>query len=260
MRCSMNEKCCQQPDICPTGKICKPHNSLDKPWKRFSCECKDGYGGENRRTPIRSCGGYLKSHPKSGKYKVLDSKNNTYTVWCHFDSDGAWTLVQSFSFANRTNTIYKRKLTVDQPISENAPTWRAYRLGKARMQSIDVNSDQIRFTCDSEKVTNVNQTDYLQVEVEGSLPKIMELNLENNKYHGKINGTGLTRCAVEMKQAGKSENFEIKIDGDTCPIAQPQGNCKKLYFIYHFSCEHPTHRCNMSQNSTSQIWFGKTLP
>ena len=263
----MNEKCCQQPDICPKGKKCKPHNSLDKPWRRFSCECRDGYGGEICKTPIRSCGGYLKSHPKSGKYKVLDSNNNTHTVYCHFDSDGAWTLVQSFSFANRDWTIYKRKLTEDHPISENAPTWNGYRLGKARMQSIDVYSDEIRFTCDSEKVTDAYETDYLQVEVEGSLTKITGLNLENNKYHGKIKGTGLEGCAIEIEQQG-NENFQIKLEKkvpaaeNACPIAQLPENCTKHYFIYRFKCKQPTHRCNMNQNSTSQIWFGKkkTLP
>ena len=36
-------------------------------------------------------------------YKVVGSDKSVYEVYCHFDSDGAWTLVQSYSFANGPN-------------------------------------------------------------------------------------------------------------------------------------------------------------
>ena len=256
MRCSVNEKCCQQPGICPTGKICKPHNSLDKPWKRFSCECKDGYGGENCTTPIRSCGEYLKSHPKSGKYEVLDSKNNVYTVYCHFDSDGAWTLVQSFSFANHTtgNSKYNRQLTENHPVSENTLTWSGYRLGNATIESINQDSDAMMFTCDFEKVKNVTQTDYLQV----------NLNTDNqnvNKYHGKIDGKDLKGCNFTLEQKN-NETFHVMMQNGQCAFSPKQNpeNCKRYYFIYPFEmeCLKQTHRCNMNQNSTSQIWLGQS--
>ncbi len=33
-------------------------------------------------------------------YKVMDWGVPEYEIYCHFDSDVAWTLVQSYSFAN----------------------------------------------------------------------------------------------------------------------------------------------------------------
>ena len=93
MSCAMKYNCCQQSDLCPENKICKPINSLQQPWKRFTCECPDGYYGGNCDLPIMSCQGYAHSFAKSGKYKVVDFNETVYEVYCHFDSDGgAWTL------------------------------------------------------------------------------------------------------------------------------------------------------------------------
>ncbi|CAB4043664.1 Dihydrolipoyllysine-residue acetyltransferase component 3 of pyruvate dehydrogenase complex, partial [Paramuricea clavata] len=137
MNCPMKYNCCQQSGICPENKICKPVNSQEQPWKRFTCECPDGYHGDNCDQPITSCQGYAKGSRKSGMYKAVDSiVGLLYSVYCHFDSESAWTLVQSYSFANRSLGQFKKSLSNNRPISENALTWSGYRLSKARMESI----------------------------------------------------------------------------------------------------------------------------
>ena len=151
MSCSIKYNCCHQSNICPKNKICKPINFLkqkQKPWKRFTCECTGGYHGDNCDELIRSCGVYLDRRRESGMYQVVDSVNGSYEVYCHFDSDHvAWTLVQSYSFENRSLVQFKKSLSKDIPISENALTWSGYRLSKPRMKSIKNNSIFLQFTC-----------------------------------------------------------------------------------------------------------------
>ena len=40
---------------------------------------------------------------KSGLYKIIDDKNDTFQVFCDFDSEPgfAWNLIQSFSLSNK---------------------------------------------------------------------------------------------------------------------------------------------------------------
>jgi hypothetical protein len=128
MKCN----CCQQSSVCPKNKICKPINSLEPKQKPWNCD-----------ELIRSCGGYLDRHRESGMYQVVDSVNGSYEVYCHFDSDHvACTLAQSYSFENRSFVQFKKSLSKDIPISENALTWSRYRLSKFLLKII-------QFSCSS---------------------------------------------------------------------------------------------------------------
>ena len=264
----MNDNCCQRPAVCPDGKICKPNNSTKQSWKRFTCECPEGYYGDNCDQPIRSCQGYAQGSRKSGKYKVVDSDGSLYKVYCHFDSDGAWTLVQSFSFANRAvaNSDFKKPLSEDTPISQDAvPAWTSYRLSKARMKPINEISDHLRFTCDFENVYNVSQTDYLQMSLdELGLNKDITTHNPNKdmiSYRGKIDEKDLRECKIKLHQDGKG--LHVHIDNkDACvffPASKPAG-CSHFHYFSYFeeeACSLSTHRCTQYQHSTSQLWFGQ---
>ena len=259
----MNENCCKESEVCPHNKICKPLNSFDKPWKRFTCACPDGYHGDNCDQPITSCAGYWNIKQKSGVYKVVDSDNSIYEVYCHFDSDGAWTLVQSFSFENHipANSEFKRPLTEDLPVSENAVTWSGYRLRKARMQLINQNSNQLRFTCDFNNVQDVNQTDYLQISL-NVLGADMDIttkdpNKDISSSQGKINGIGLHGCTIKIHQNG---NEGLHVHTDNCNFRPSKQLCQGFRYFSFFQnrdCIEPTHRCTQNMQSTSQIWFGQ---
>ena len=269
MRCSMNDNCCQQPGICPTGRTCKPLKSSQQSWKRYTCECKPGYSGVECNQPIRSCGGYLNNGIReSGIHKIVDSGNTFYEVYCHFDSDGAWTLVQSYNFGNHiTNpSAFRKPLTEDDPVSQNLLDWNRYRLSRARMASINEDSDNIRFTCDFEKVDNLDQTDYLQIPLDqlGNLRYVTTNDPNNNLsfYRGTINHKDLKGCNIKLHQNG-GEGFHVHIDEeDNCAFKPQESLCDKFRYFSHFptpQCIEQTHRCSSGPYSTSQLWFGKNL-
>jgi hypothetical protein len=80
-------------------------------------------------------------------YKVVDSNlKSLYEVFCYFDSDGAWTLVHSCSFANGLDNQLKKSLSQDLHVGGNALVWSGYRLKKTRMESIKESSTFLQFT------------------------------------------------------------------------------------------------------------------
>jgi hypothetical protein len=82
-------------------------------------------------------------------YKVVDSVGDhvLYEVFCHFDSDGAWTLVHSCSFANGSANPLKQSLSEDLLVGEYALVWSGYRLRKTKMKSVKDYSTFLQFTC-----------------------------------------------------------------------------------------------------------------
>ena len=268
MRCLMNDNCCQQPGICPTERTCKPLKSSQQSWKRYTCECKPGYSGVDCNEPIRSCGGYLNGFRKSGKHIIVDSGNTIYEVYCHFDSDGAWTLVQSSDFQNHTSELsaFRKPLTEDYPVSENFLKWNGYRLSHARMTSINEDSDNIRFTCDFEDVENLDQTDYLQIPLDqlGNLRYVTTNNPDNDltSYRGTINHKDLKGCEIKLHQ-NVEEGLHVHIEEeDNCAFEPQDELCDKFRYFSHFpklECNEQTHRCSREHSSTSQLWFGKNL-
>ena len=155
----MRYNCCQQSGLCPKNKICKPLNSVDKPWKRFTCECPDGYRGDNCKQRIMSCKGYVDTHKKPGIYKVLAPDGSKYDVYCHFDSYGAWTLAQSYSYANRSLV----GSTGGHGLSENALEWSGYILQKNIIKSIATNSSKLLLTCNYVKYYDTLRSDHLEI-------------------------------------------------------------------------------------------------
>ncbi len=273
----MKYKCCQQSDLCPNNKICKPFNSQEKSWKRFTCECPDGYHGDNCDKPITSCQGYAQGSRKSGKYKIVDSANNSvYEVYCHFDSDVAWTLVQSYSFANRSLDQIQKPLYDDAPVSENDLTWSGYRLSKPRMKSIKDNSTFLQFTCEHEKNLAINKSDYLQIPLQQIKQSFENVDvLEFNRYtsrfnidqgRGKIGRYDLSNCQIRLHQDAPNwalvvvfPNFRTDLNPACAGNLFPCTNSGWGFFggYSYLSDEGKKfHRCTTNENSTSQLWFG----
>ena len=269
----MKYNCCQQSDLCPKNKICKPLNSSQQPWKRFTCECRDGYYGDNCDKTIRSCSGYLGR--ESGMYKVVDSNNSVYKVYCHFDPNAAWTLVQSYSFANRSLDQIKNPLSNNLPLSENDLTWSGYRLRKPRMKSIKDNSTFIQFTCDYEKNLAINKSDYVQIPLQkikqsGENVDVLEFSKKTNSIsieqgRGKIGGYNLTHCQISLLQkpdkpirvvfANVQTNENSPCEHDM--FNRTQTRFKFFGYFYNITKEEKEfHRCATNDNSTTQLWFG----
>ena len=276
MSCSMKYNCCQQSDLCPQNKICKPFNSPAMPWKRFTCECPDGYHGNNCDQPITSCQGYTQGSRKSGKYKIVDSADNSmYEVYCHFESDSAWTLVQSYSLANGSwNSIFKQfrtTLAENHPVGENALNWSGYRLSKPRMKSIKDNSTILQFTCEYEKNLAINKSDYVQILLQKINPDVFQFSKHTSRFsidqgRGKIGGYDLTHCQITLYQDTDwplhiifFPNIQTDVDSACADdlffrtngagfFGDSEGLSDRLKKI---------HRCATNDNSTTQLWFGK---
>ena len=275
----MKYNCCQQSDLCPKNKLCKPLNSPQLPWKRFTCECPDGYYGHNCDQPIMSCDGYLDVPRKSGMYKVVDSGNSVYEVYCHFDSNAAWTLVQSYSFANKFLGQFKKPLYDDAPVSENDLTWNGYRLSKPRMKSIKDNSTFIQFTCDYEKNLAINKSDYVQIPLQkikqsGENVDVLKFSekadsISVEQGRGKIGGYDLTHCQISLFQ---KPNRPIRVvfanvqtnENSAClhDLFNRAHTRFKFFGYYHNIAkeEKEFHRCATNDNSTTQLWFGIYVP
>ena len=278
MSCAMKYNCCQQPDLCPKNKICKPINPLKQPWKRFTCECPDGYYGGNCDLPITSCQGYAHSSAKSGKYKIVDFNKAVYEVYCHFGSDGVWTLVQSYNLANGSSGSkfqeFLKPLRESHLVSENAQTWNGYRLSKKRMKSIKENSSVLMFTCDYEKQHEIKTFDFVQVDFEKIQIDILELNKKTSPVtieegRGKIGNVDASHCEIYFKSNSASSKtlfvvFEHGNLTDTCKLDRPKQRPCPEQNTYHVflssssasSCIKEKHHCKQNNNSTTQLWFG----
>ncbi len=277
----MKYNCCQQSDLCPKNKICKPFNSQENSWKRFTCECRDGYNGDNCDQPITSCQGYAQGSRKSGKYKIVDSANNAvYKVYCHFDSDAAWTLVQSYSFANgSSNTKFKqfrKTLANNQPVGKNALNWSGYRLSKPRMKSIKDNSTFIQFTCDYEKNLAINKSDYVQIPlqiIKQDSKNVDVLEFKGGTFYfgiyqgrGKIGGRDVSHCQIRFFQNNNRPIHVVFVNFQTTenPACQhdlfSRTHDTRFEFFGDFDNiskeEKEFHRCATNDNSTTQLWFG----
>ena len=265
----MKYNCCQ-PGLCPKNKVCTPFNSRTESWKRFTCECCDGYYGENCDQPIKSCQGYAKGLQKSGLYKLKSSDDTVYEVYCHFDSDSAWTLVQSYSFANRSLEQLRKPLSDDTPISENNPTWSGYRLSKPRMRSIKDNSTFLMFTCDYEKTNlDLKTSDYLQISLQ-NINKISEntdiiefrgftSRIRVAKGLGRIGAHDLTDCQVWFYQSYNNPlHVHILKQASGCKFDSSCDDYNNHYFgkfAFSYGCP-KVHLCKQNDNSTTQLWFG----
>ena len=271
----MKYNCCQVADLCPKNKTCKPFNSASKPWKRFTCECRDGYYGENCDQPIRrSCAGYLDVHRESGKYKVVDSQNSEYEVYCHFDSSGAWTLVQSCSYENvRHHLPEMRKLKVslskNLPVNENAQVWDAYRLSKSRMESIKENSTFLQFTCNYKKHGGIDESDYVQIHLQnlktsgGKNVNVIEFNTEIfsatvSQVRGEIENSDISQCKIKLRQNEQSSlHVHFVFTNPSPPCKFNSGNYHNYGYFgdYHY-VDGQNHSCIQFEDSTTQLWFG----
>ena len=258
MSCSMKYNCCQQADLCPSNKVCKPRHSPSKPWKRFTCVCRDGYHGNHCDQPIMSCKGYAKGSRKSGVYKLVGPRGTVYDAYCFFYHNFVSTLVQSYSFANRSLEQFQNPLFKNLSVSENDPTWRGYRLSKSRMKFIKDDSTFLMFTCDYEK----NDFDYLRFSLQdikigsGSVDVIEFTGFTSSIYiangHGKIGESELTGCECWLEQ---EENIPFHVHIFQCIKLRCIANNYFGNFPSSYGCQ-TEHRCVQNVNSTTQLWFG----
>ena len=265
----MKYNCCQQSSVCPEHKVCKPRHYAKKPWRRFTCRCPKGYHGNQCKTPITSCQGYATGSQISGRFKIVDPvQSSVYEVYCHIESDFAWTLVKSYSFQKRSLEQFKKSLSENVPTGKSAPTWNGYRLSKHRMQSIKNVSTFLLFTCDYKKHRAIGKLDHVQIPLgnianknNGSIVDVLELNNDHDirlgMKHGKIGAHDLGGCQISLRQS-LNKSLYIHINGNMPCLSNCSGD-KDFFGSFDSSpsnCVKEIHQCVRKDSSTTQLWFG----
>ena len=90
--CKTGINCCLTSQPCLNNGICVPLPSNNT---RFTCQCFDGYKGHRCTKKAKSCRAFHSGNHQAGKFKIFDDNDNIYTVYCSFDANMTWTLVQS---------------------------------------------------------------------------------------------------------------------------------------------------------------------
>ncbi|XP_028393372.1 uncharacterized protein LOC114517755 [Dendronephthya gigantea] len=254
------DPCCTTSSTCLNGGRCQA--SCMKNNKRFNCDCPDGYGGDNCDIVHTSCASYIQSSDKTPGPRTIHGPNNQiFSVFCHFATEYAMTLVMSYSRINYS--IYKTQgLGNDFPRNEDALNWGDYRLSLPRMKGIrDDGSTHWIFTCTYPE-RGVSDVDYLR-------SKFSETDIITFKPSGKtckkkveyvnIRGKSCEDCSVPFAQTD-TKTFSVSgsdIDcGGLTGLNQPR--CSPSLYVKYFgfyNCRTDTHKCSEKDDSTTQLWF-----
>ena len=257
--CKTGINCCLTSQPCLNNGICIPLPSNNA---RFTCRCVDGYTGHRCTKKAKSCRAFHSGNHQAGKFKIFDDNDNIYTVYCSFDANMTWTVVQSYKYRHKdeNNIPFYR----NDPKHENSPSWDNYRLSWTRMNSIREDSNpKWRLTCNFDTDGPVYR-DYLRAN-----HKDLPILPDNSKYDItcktvefiNIRGTQCNNCDVLIAH---QDNIPLHIDSyysDECtngvnfPGSEKcHGPGEDNFGLYY--CRNKQHRCSSTEESTTQLWFG----
>lgn len=253
-------KCCE-PDTCFHGGLCR--EICDPNTVRFNCTCTQDYTGRRCEKPFypRSCQDIWKNGVLiSAKYRVYDTQDQPFLVYCDFESETefVWSLIQSFSLENRDQ--FKKVFSIDYPVDEVSleVDWSSHRLSLSHMQHLAVSSTHMRVTCNIHS-QGFSYTDYARADLQSHdlfnswwrLCKTYEyLNIRGIECHDCTAATNNRNGSCWLISSYKSfTNYGCDFDGrpGTGNTEYNFGNYKKL---------NPEHRCSSAPSSTTQHWFG----
>lgn len=244
---------------CQNGGTCEPAPSSNNR-TRFRCKCLSGYTGKLCQRPVYSCRDYVNETRKPRAYQVLDSEGKPFHVYCDFDMNSTWTLIQSYRLRERKK--FNISLVINHPINQENPSWNSYRLSLSRMQSIRNHTSKWRITCQYES-DGVVYTDY----VRAAHDKIDILTYDNRKCkeveYINVRGSNCSMCTTWLIQS-KTKNETLHTDSyyytdkkcDFTPSKSMHcgGTGEDNFGLY--ICINQGHRCSANETSTTQTWFG----
>ena len=258
--CSSLSGCRIHSNLCENGGYHVPVIPTDHTTPRYRCQCLPGYTGRLCQIAAKSCHGYSNGPRVPGLYQVLDDNMEPYEVFCAFDSDMSWTLIQSYQLKNKN--MFRNPFLKNISVNEDTPRWDEYRLSKSRMQSIQDDSSKFRMTCkydtdgivyddflvlakkelDIMTYTNVGATctlvEYISIRKHDcAFCRAFFFQDNSNVFHtdSSISPPGCT-----FNAAGGAE---------TC-----DGRGEDNFGHYH--CINSAHLCSSSDTATTQAWLG----
>ena len=183
-------------------------------------------------------------------------------MYCSFDDEIPWTLVQSFKYSIRNehmDAIYK-----DNPKNQNSPSWSDYRLSFSRMNGIheDLNS-KWRLTCNFNRDGPV-YTDYVRA-THAAAPLLNSaisqyLGCKTVEFIDIRSKHSCTKCKVVIAHGkGGPLHIDSYYSSEWCSTRFPETKaCHGVgedNFGY-YDCVNTEHRCSATEESTTQLWFG----
>ena len=234
---------------------------------RFNCICPATHTGQ--RCEIKnpkSCKDIADNsrNLKSGNYLIHGSSlSETFPVYCDMETEPrfVWTLIQSFSLANKV-MFEEKGFDVDFPKNDanSEADWTAYRLSLSHMQSLADHSTHLRATCDY-PTDGLKYTDYARAKLAGH--DIFGTFSDQCRDYEYINirGNECHNCTAATKQKGGSawtiNSYKSKIQFG-CDLDGPPGadGNENNFGNYRDGTVNPAHCCSSSPGSTTQHWFG----
>ena len=257
-------RCCHD-NPCINGGLCL--EICDSRSTRFNCTCPNTYTGRRceKKNHPRTCKDIASNVAlTSGKYLIFDSTEELFSVYCDMESESGfvWTLIQSFSLANKD--IFRDDFGSNFPVnnSNNEVDWNSYRLSLPQMESLANHSTHLRATCNF-PTEGLQYTDYARAKLEGhnifgTWDNVCQLYERIN-----IRGIECFNCtALTQQSLGKAwtmKSYQSKTSGCDLDGRPGAGGHENNFGRYRDSSINANHRCSSSPESTTQHWFGAEL-
>ena len=233
--------------------------------KRFHCDCPEGYTGQQCEIKATSCASYAESLNKTHGLRVIHAPDNRkYSVYCHFTSQYAMTLVMSFSLENKD--LFYSSLHANLPRNQDTISWADYRLSLLHMEGIrDHFSSHWIYTC-SYQTRGVNEVDYLRSKFsENDILTFDSLLVEDRckkkAEYINIEGASCEECIVSIGQSVTAILFwnGLRNCNDLSGLNVPTCSGSPARYFGRYECVSRQFSCTKTSDSTTQLWFASYL-
>ncbi|CAH3032749.1 unnamed protein product [Porites lobata] len=219
----------------------------------------------------KSCQAYKAAgERKSGLYKIIDDRNQSFQVFCDFDSEPgfAWNLIQSFSLSQKQvnyKIIFISRIfffsDYTEAVSGDHPNWHAYLIRRNYFEWLGTQSTHWRATCRYD-TDGVVYTDYMRT----SLANCNVLTLPTNFYGQcfqfefiNIRGHECVDCTVPLWQNKGVWPLHTDTSFHLCEFNGKQGALNSEDNFGFYGVVNSQHRCSNNSLSTTQFCVSNSL-
>ncbi|XP_028411750.1 uncharacterized protein LOC114534498 [Dendronephthya gigantea] len=209
----------------------------------------------------KSCLDHLKRGSTSdGYYKIYNEEDNSLdSVYCDMVPEvaAAWTLVESFSRANKDEDSFKKHpLKTNAPVNEKSANFIRYRMSQPQMISLKAKSTHWRATCsfpvngvDGRDQARGNFKDFdIMTYIGSGLCKQME--------YVNIRGHECSQCTARWWAVRNTYNLAIDSSHGGCEFVPTAGSVPSEDNFGVYNTINPYFRCMATASSTTNWWFG----
>ncbi|KAL9968545.1 hypothetical protein ACROYT_G020653 [Oculina patagonica] len=257
--------CCEN-NPCLNGGTC---NEICEPASvRYNCSCPVPFDGKHCEIQLRkSCQDYKAAGVnKSGLYAIENDSNQTFQVFCDFDSEPGfvWNLIESFSLSNKhlfQKDVVFYNYSDSSAVSGDSPNWQAYLIKRHNLLWLRDQSTHWRATCRYNTDGTVYR-DYLRASIEDfDIIRVIPSVISSCQKYELVNirGNECTNCTAATWY--RKGFYPLHIDSFFQGVCDFNGNqtgdviTSEDNFGY-YGTVNPKFRCTSSLEATTQFWIG----